>query len=85
MSGNVTLAKETGAHIVLGPNADPTSDALIAEDCQEFKLGSLTIVLMHTLGHAMESTAYLLRDKKGKDQAIFSVNTLFLGDFGRSS
>ena len=83
VSGHVTLAKETGAPIVFGPNANPTFDALIAEDGQEFKLGSVTIVAIHTPGHTMESTTYLLRDKNGKDQAIFSGDTLFLGDVGR--
>ncbi|MBT3588918.1 MAG: MBL fold metallo-hydrolase [Flavobacteriaceae bacterium] len=83
VSGHVTLAKETGAPIVFGPNANPTFDALIAEDGQEFKLGSVTIVAIHTPGHTMESTTYLLRDENGKDQAIFSGDTLFLGDVGR--
>lgn len=83
VSGHVTLAKETGAPIVFGPNANPTFDAVIATDGQEFKLGDLTIVALHTPGHTMESTTYLLRDKNGKDHAIFSGDTLFLGDVGR--
>ena len=83
VSGHVTLANETGAPIVFGPNANPTFDALIAEDGQEFKLGSVTIVAIHTPGHTMESTTYLLRDENDKDQAIFSGDTLFLGDVGR--
>ncbi|MFC4632739.1 rhodanese-like domain-containing protein [Dokdonia ponticola] len=83
VSGHVTLAKETGAPIVFGPNANPTFDAIIATDGQEFKLGEVTIVALHTPGHTMESTTYLLRDKNGKDHAIFSGDTLFLGDVGR--
>lgn len=83
VSGHVTLAKETGAPIVFGPNANPTFDAVIATDAQEFKLGDVTIVALHTPGHTMESTTYLLRDKDGKDHAIFSGDTLFLGDVGR--
>jgi hydroxyacylglutathione hydrolase len=83
VSGHVTLAKETGAPIVFGPNANPSFDAIIAKDGQEFALGDLTIVVLHTPGHTMESTTYLLRDKNGKDHAIFSGDTLFLGDVGR--
>lgn len=83
VSGHVTLAKETGAEIIYGPNANPSFDALIAADNQEFKLGNITIIALHTPGHTMESTTYLLRDEKGKDHAIFSGDTLFLGDVGR--
>ncbi|WP_299255496.1 MBL fold metallo-hydrolase [uncultured Aquimarina sp.] len=83
VSGHVTLAKETGAEIIYGPNANPSFDATIAVDGQEFKLGDITIVALHTPGHTMESTTYLLRDKNGKDHAIFSGDTLFLGDVGR--
>lgn len=83
VSGHVTLAKETGAPIIYGPNANPSFDAVIAEDGQEFKLGNVTIVALHTPGHTMESTTYLLRDENGKDHAIFSGDTLFLGDVGR--
>ncbi|MDT7827480.1 MBL fold metallo-hydrolase [Pricia sp. S334] len=83
VSGHVTLAKETGASIIYGPNAAPSFDAVIAEDGQEFKLGNITIVALHTPGHTMESTTYLLRDEDGKDHAIFSGDTLFLGDVGR--
>ncbi|MGB5698961.1 MBL fold metallo-hydrolase [Muriicola sp.] len=83
VSGHVTLAKETGATIIYGPNADPTFDALIAKDGQEFTVGALTIKVLHTPGHTMESTTYLLRDASGKDKAIFSGDTLFLGDVGR--
>ena len=83
VSGHVTLAKKTGAPIIFGPNATPTFDALIAQDGQEFKLGNITIIAIHTPGHTMESTTYLLRDENGQDHAIFSGDTLFLGDVGR--
>jgi len=83
VSGHLTLAKETGADIIFGPNANPTFDAIIAKDNEEFKLGEITIVALHTPGHTMESTTYLLKDKNGKDHAIFSGDTLFLGDVGR--
>ena len=83
VSGHVTLAKETGADIVYGPNANPSFDAIIAKDGQEFKLGEITIKALHTPGHTMESTTYLLKDKNGKDHAIFTGDTLFLGDVGR--
>ncbi|MFD0862909.1 rhodanese-like domain-containing protein [Sungkyunkwania multivorans] len=83
VSGHLTLSKETGAPIVFGPNANPSFDAIIAKDGQEFKLGDITIVALHTPGHTMESTTYLLRDEKGKDHAIFTGDTLFLGDVGR--
>ena len=83
VSGHVTLAKETGAPIIYGPLADPTFEAYIAKDGEEFKLGELTIKVLHTPGHTMESTTYLLKDAKGKDIAIFSGDTLFLGDVGR--
>lgn len=83
VSGHLTLSKETGAPIVYGPTAEPSFDAIIAEDGQEFQLGDITIVALHTPGHTMESTTFLLRDEKGKDHAIFSGDTLFLGDVGR--
>jgi len=83
VSGHLTLSKETGAPIVYGPTAEPSFDAIIAKDQQEFKLGKITIVALHTPGHTMESTTYLLRDKNGRDHAIFSGDTLFLGDVGR--
>lgn len=83
VSGHVTLSNLTGAPIVYGPNANPTFDAIIAKDGQEFKVGDITIIALHTPGHTMESTTYLLRDNDGKDHAIFSGDTLFLGDVGR--
>ena len=83
VSGHVTLSEKTGASIIYGPNANPSFKATIATDGQEFKLGNLTIIALHTPGHTMESTTYLLRDAEGKDTAIFSGDTLFLGDVGR--
>jgi glyoxylase-like metal-dependent hydrolase (beta-lactamase superfamily II)/rhodanese-related sulfurtransferase len=83
VSGHVTLAKETGATIVYGPLAKTGFDSLIAKDQQEFKIGELTLTVLHTPGHTMESTTYLLSDVSKKDIAIFSGDTLFLGDVGR--
>ncbi len=83
VSGHVTLSKETGAPIIYGPNANPSFEAISAQDGQEFKLGKLTIKVLHTPGHTMESTTFLLRDETGKDHSIFSGDTLFLGDVGR--
>jgi len=83
VSGHVTLSKETGAPIIFGPNANPSFDAIIAKDGQEFQLGEIKIKVLHTPGHTMESTTYLLKDTSDKDHAIFSGDTLFLGDVGR--
>jgi glyoxylase-like metal-dependent hydrolase (beta-lactamase superfamily II)/rhodanese-related sulfurtransferase len=83
VSGHVTLAEKTKAEIVYGPTAKTTFNAIIAEDKQLFKVGNITITALHTPGHTMESTCYLLKDKNGKDHAIFSGDTLFLGDVGR--
>ncbi|MFM1879451.1 MAG: hypothetical protein RLZZ241_2317 [Bacteroidota bacterium] len=83
VSGHLTLSDKTGAPIVYGPTANPKFKAIIAEDGQEFKIGDLTLIALHTPGHTMESTTYLLRDASGKDHAIFSGDTLFLGDVGR--
>ncbi len=83
VSGHLTLAKETGAPIIYGPQANPDFESITAKDGQEFPLGNSTIVALHTPGHTLESTTYLLRDKTGKDIAIFSGDTLFLGDVGR--
>ena len=83
VSGHLTLAKKTGAKIIFGPNANTKFDALIAKDGQEFKIGEITIRALHTPGHTMESTTYLLIDSSKKDIAIFSGDTLFIGDVGR--
>ena len=83
VSGHLSLSKKTGAPIVFGPTANPNFDVIIAEDNQAFKVGDLTIIALHTPGHTMESTTYLLRNENNKDIAIFSGDTLFLGDVGR--
>lgn len=83
VSGHVTLSKLTNAPIVYGPTANPSFEAIVAKDGQVFKLGNITITALHTPGHTMESTTYLLKDENGKDHAIFSGDTLFLGDVGR--
>ena len=83
VSGHVDLAKQTGATIVYGPNASTKYDTHIAKDGETFKLGDITIKVLHTPGHTMESTTYLLLDEEGKEHAIFSGDTLFLGDVGR--
>jgi glyoxylase-like metal-dependent hydrolase (beta-lactamase superfamily II)/rhodanese-related sulfurtransferase len=83
VSGHIDLSKATGAPIIYGPTAQPEFDALIATDGQEFPLGNITIKALHTPGHTMESTVYLLKDENGKDHCIFSGDTLFLGDVGR--
>ena len=83
VSGHLDLSKNTGASIVYGPNANPEFAFISAKDEQEFKIGNVTIKVLHTPGHTMESTTYLLRDETGKDYCIFSGDTLFLGDVGR--
>ena len=83
VSGHLTLSNKTNAPIVFGPLADPEFDVIIAKDGQSFQIGDVTITALHTPGHTMESTTYLLRDAKGKDRAIFSGDTLFSGDVGR--
>ena len=83
VSGHVTLAEKTKAVIVFGPLANPNYDFYQATDNEVFKLGDVTITALHTPGHTMESTCYLLKDKDGKNTALFSGDTLFLGDVGR--
>ena len=83
VSGHVDLAKQTGAAIVYGPNAKPDFEFISAKDGEEFKIGEVIIKVLHTPGHTMESTTYLLKDETGKDHCIFSGDTLFLGDVGR--
>lgn len=83
VSGHLELSKKTGAEIVYGPTANPSFDALIAEDGQVLTLGKLKIKVLHTPGHTMESTCYLLFDENGKEHALFSGDTLFIGDVGR--
>ncbi len=83
VSGHVDLAEKTGATIVFGPGAQTEYNIHSATDGEELKLGELTIKVLHTPGHTLESVTYLLKDKDGKDYAIFSGDTLFLGDVGR--
>lgn len=83
VSGHVTLSGISGAPIVFGPTANPNFECHIAQDNEIFTLGEITITALHTPGHTMESTCYLLKDKDGKDYALFSGDTLFLGDVGR--
>ena len=83
VSGHLTLSKVTGAPIVFGPCAKPDFESITARDGQAFPLGNVSIIAIHTPGHTMESTTYLLKDEIGKDIAIFSGDTLFLGDVGR--
>ncbi len=83
VSGHLDLAKKTGAQIVYGPTAKPGFEALVAEDNQEFKVGNYTIKALHTPGHTMESTCFLLIDEKGKEHGIITGDTLFIGDVGR--
>jgi len=83
VSGHVDLSRNTGAPIIYGPNANPSFDAIIAEDGQMFQLGDVKIIVLHTPGHTMESTCYLLIDEDEKPRFLFSGDTLFLGDVGR--
>ena len=83
VSGHVDLAKKTGATIVYGPKANPSYKAHIAHDSETFILGDITIEVLHTPGHTPESTTYLLTDEMEKDRAIFTGDTLFIGDVGR--
>jgi glyoxylase-like metal-dependent hydrolase (beta-lactamase superfamily II)/rhodanese-related sulfurtransferase len=83
VSGHVTLSEKTCAPIIFGPNANPSFNAQIATNGEIFQLGEITITCLHTPGHTMESSCYLLKDKNGKEHALFSGDTLFLGDVGR--
>ena len=83
VSGHLDLARATGAQIVYGPLADPDYAIYSATDGEELTVGDLTFVVLHTPGHTMESSTFLLRDGSGKDYAIFTGDTLFLGDVGR--
>ena len=83
VSGHVDLSKATDAKIVYGPTAKPEFDAIVAADEQIFEVGKIKIKVLHTPGHTMESTTFLLIDENGKDHAIFSGDTLFIGDVGR--
>ena len=83
VSGHLDLSKATGAPIVFGPNAQPAFEAIVATDEQIFTIGKVKIKVLHTPGHTMESSTFLLIDENGKEVAIFSGDTLFLGDVGR--
>lgn len=83
VSGHLDLAKKTGGQIVYGPTAKPEFEAIIATDNQEFKVGAYTIKALHTPGHTLESTCYLLTDENGKQHGIITGDTLFIGDVGR--
>jgi glyoxylase-like metal-dependent hydrolase (beta-lactamase superfamily II)/rhodanese-related sulfurtransferase len=83
VSGHIDLSKKTGAPIVYGPNAATSFEAVVAKDGQELKVGKVTFKVLHTPGHTMESTSYLLKDETGRDVALFSGDTLFIGDVGR--
>ncbi len=83
VSGHVDLAKKSGATIVFGPQANPTFDAHIARDGEELTLGKIKIRVLHTPGHTLESTCFLLLDEAGKERFVFTGDTLFIGDVGR--
>ncbi len=83
VSGHIDLAEKTGAKIIFGPGAETTYDIHSAKDNEEFKLGDIIIKVLHTPGHTLESSTFLLIDKNGKEHSIFSGDTLFLGDVGR--
>ena len=83
VSGHIDLARKSGGEIVYGPTASPEFNAIIATDNQEFKVGNYTIKAMHTPGHTLESTCYLLIDENGKHHGIITGDTLFIGDVGR--
>lgn len=84
VSGHIDLAAKTGAQIVYGPTSMPTGfEKIVAEDGQEFSIGDVILRVIHTPGHTMESSCYLLLDASGKEHALFSGDTLFIGDVGR--
>ena len=83
VSGHLDLAKQTGATIVYGPNTKANFKFHLAKDGEEFKVGDLTLQVIHTPGHTLESTCYLLKDESGKPNCIFTGDTLFVGDVGR--
>ena len=83
VSGHLDLAQKSGGKIVFGPTANPEFKAIIATDNQEFKVGNYKVKAIHTPGHTLESTCYLLIDENGKDYGIITGDTLFIGDVGR--
>ena len=83
ISGHLTLSKKTNSPIIFGPKANPSFDCIIASDNQVFKIGDVSITVIHTPGHTLESTCYLLKDENDKPYCLFTGDTLFLGDVGR--
>ncbi len=83
VSGHIDLAQKTGATIVYGPTAQPGFAAHVAEDGEKLKLGDVTITVIHTPGHTLESTSFLITDETGKEVGLFTGDTLFIGDVGR--
>ena len=83
VSGHLDLGKTTGAPIVYGPNTNTNFQVIVAKDGEIFKVGDLTIEVLHTPGHTLESTCYLLKDATGKNYCVFTGDTLFVGDVGR--
>ena len=82
VSGHLTLSKHTGSPIVYGPNADPTYDCIISKEGDVFNIGKIKLKVIHTPGHTLESTSFLLIDEYDKQHSIFTGDTLFLGDVG---
>ncbi len=83
VSGHIDLSKATGATIIYGPNTETKFDVHVAGDGEKFQLGEVSITVLHTPGHTLESTCYLLKDQDGKDHCVFTGDTLFVGDVGR--
>ena len=83
VSGHLDLSKKTGAPIIYGPETETKFDVHIAKDGEQFKLGDISFTVLHTPGHTIESACYLLKDESGKDHALFTGDTLFVGDVGR--
>ncbi|HWB27455.1 MAG TPA: MBL fold metallo-hydrolase [Chitinophagaceae bacterium] len=83
VSGHIDLSKATGAPIIYGPETKADFAVHVATDSERFTLGDVVIEILHTPGHTLESTCYLLKDETGKDYAVFTGDTLFVGDVGR--
>ena len=83
VSGHLDLAKATGATIVYGPDTETSFPVHVAKDGEVFSIGNLSIQTLHTPGHTLESTCYLLKDEQGKNHCVFTGDTLFVGDVGR--
>lgn len=83
VSGHIDLARETGSSIVFGPTAETGYDVIVAKDEEVFSIGKIKLKVLHTPGHTLESSCYLLIDENGKDHAVFTGDTLFVGDVGR--